>query len=244
MKSMMALSMHKAGSTVANYIFVEILKEKGYDIDEISKRVMGSPLPEHEVYSQYESKISLENMYYGIARSPRAQTMDVLKKIRLVVQVRDPRDCITSQYFSLAASHIVPEDAEKKKKFLAERQRASATPIDKFAIEAVGGYVNRLETLKGILETHEDILLLKYEDMVEDSQKWLDDFSTFVDQPITPDINDRIKKLLNFNVPYEDASRHKRQVKPGDHKRKLSQETISSMNDKLSDLLNTFGYEV
>ena len=244
MKSIMALSMHKAGSTVANYIFMEILKEKGYEIDDISERVMGSPLPEPEVYFQYENKMSLEGTYYGIARSTEAHTMEILKNIRLVIQVRDPRDCITSLYFSYVGSHRLPDDPKKREQFLAERQEVAKTDINSFALWHADEYVYRLETIKNILEGHQDVLLLKYEDMVENTPKWLKEFSDFVAQPITPDLGGRISHLLDFTVPNEDSNQHKRQVIPGDHKRKLSPETISAMNEKLGPILNTFGYNL
>jgi len=242
MKSIMALSMHKAGSTVANYIFVEFLKEKGYAVDEISKQVLGSPLPETQIYMDYQSKMSLEGTYYGMARSPGAHKMDILKDMRLILQVRDPRDCITSSYFSMAASHRLPDDPEKKKAFLEQRSKAAETKIDDYASAAVSGYVERLKILQEIVDSHGDFLLLKYEDMVEDTPKWLNDVATFVDQDITPALREQIKRFINFNVPNEDANRHKRQVKPGDHLRKLQPDTIAAMNAKFGDLLDTFGY--
>jgi len=169
--------------------------------------------------------------------------MEILRNMRLLVQVRDPRDCITSSYFSLSLSHKLPDDPEKLKAFLAQRQKITETSIDEFALSSVSGYIDRLEKIKNIVNTHDDVLLLKYEDMVESTPKWLDEVSQFIEQPITPDLKSRIKKLLNFNVPSEDPNRHKRQVKPGDHKRKLKSETIEAMNERLSDVLDAFGYQ-
>lgn len=40
----------------------------------------------------------------------------------------------------------------------------------------------------------------------------------------------------------EDAARHKRQVPPGDHRRKLRPETIAAMNAVIGEELGRFGY--
>lgn len=242
MKSAIALSMHKAGSTVSNVIFVEFFKAKGYKIDEISKQVLGSPVPEAQFFHDYQDKMQLSDVYYGIARSPGAHSMPILSNLRVILQVRDPRDCITSQYFSYKASHVVPTDPDKAKTFLERRQKIGETQIDDFARSAADSYVLRLERLKYILETHDDVLLLKYEDMVDNTKHWLAQISKFIEQPLTPELEKGIAKYINFRVSSEDEARHKRQVAPGDHKRKLTPETISILNEKLAPMLNAYQY--
>jgi hypothetical protein len=47
----------------------------------------------------------------------------------------------------------------------------------------------------------------------------------------------------DFQVEDEDVYRHKRQVLPGDHTRKLQPETIADLNEKFAEILNKLGYE-
>ncbi|QKD83329.1 hypothetical protein HPC62_14990 [Thermoleptolyngbya sichuanensis A183] len=42
----------------------------------------------------------------------------------------------------------------------------------------------------------------------------------------------------DFQVEDEDVYRHKRQVLPGDHTRKLQPETIAVLNEKFAEVLN------
>jgi hypothetical protein len=48
---------------------------------------------------------------------------------------------------------------------------------------------------------------------------------------------------LNTRGKQEDPGNHHRQVTPGDHKRKLQNETVEYLNDYLSDVLQGFGYQ-
>lgn len=47
----------------------------------------------------------------------------------------------------------------------------------------------------------------------------------------------------DFQVEDEDVYRHKRQVMPGDHTRKLLPETIAALNEQFANILKTLGYE-
>ena len=40
----------------------------------------------------------------------------------------------------------------------------------------------------------------------------------------------------------ENLMKHKRQVIPGDHRRKLKPETIATLNSDLADILDRYGY--
>lgn len=242
MKSMMSLSMHKAGSSIADIIFTHILTERGYEMDRISKYVSESPLPEHEVYLQYQDKMLLEGVYYGMARAAQVHSMPILEKMKLIAQVRDPRDCITSLYFSVRQSHVPPKDPEKLAAFEARRAELNEQTIDDYALETAKQYNFRLSRLKQVLDTHSDILLLTYEEMVGDTDAWLGKVLDFVGQPMTPRLEKKLERHANFKVDSEDASRHKRQVTPGDHRRKLAPETIAKMNEVMGPMLSSFGY--
>lgn len=47
---------------------------------------------------------------------------------------------------------------------------------------------------------------------------------------------------IDFSVKAEDATKHKRQVTPGDHLRKLKPKTIATMTDAMRKELGFFGY--
>ena len=241
-KSIISLSMHKAGSTIIDRILTDVLTEKGMALDRIDQRVPSSPLTEGEIFINYQEKMILNGVYYGVARGAYVSEMPIIDKLKIIVQVRDPRDCITSAYFSFKTSHVPPEDPEKRNAFMERRKKIENLSIDEYALTQVGGYKYRMSILHDIIQRHNDALILKYEDMVECTEEWLAQISDFVGQPITPALRQKLGDKIDFVVDKEDASRHKRQVAPGDHKRKLRPETAAAMSRRLSGELTDFGY--
>ncbi len=244
MKSLISMSMHKAGSSIADIIIVDFCEAKGYALDRISKGVATSTLTEAQYYIKSQERMTPEGVYYGMARGPYVGRMEAIYDLRAIVQVRDPRDCITSAYFSFRESHVPPTDPAKLEQFERTREKLRATDIDAYAIENAAAYLQRMAVLDKILARHDDTLLLKYEDMVENSDQWLGQISEFLDQPLTAELRAGIDSKMNFKVGQEDPSKHKRQVRPGDHTRKLKPETIAKMNKTLAPMLERFGYSL
>ena len=85
------------------------------------------------------------------------------------------------------------------------------------------------------------MILLKYEDMVGNFDSWLASILAFLEFSPGQETLSRIKNDADFSVQ-EDISQHKRQVTPGDHKRKLKPETIESLNAILEPVLAPLGY--
>lgn len=244
MKSTISASMHKAGSTIMDKILADVMKFKGYELNRIAFRVPKSPLTEREVFLEAQSEMEPDGgVYYGVARGPYVADMPALAKLKVIVQVRDPRDCITSAYFSFKESHTAPKDPEKAKNFMERRRKLEALDIDEYVLTQVAGYKRRMQILQELTSDHDDALLLRYEDMVLDTDGWLGKISAFIDQPITPELVEILGEKIDFTVKSEDASKHKRQVTPGDHLRKLKPETIKKMTAQMKDELQYFGYD-
>lgn len=242
MKSLMALSMHKAGSSITDQILVEICRARGYEIEQITKTVAALPLSEADAFVAHQDRIRDQGVYYGIARGPYVDRLHVLSRLRIIVQLRDPRDCITSAYFSYRDSHLPPEDPAKLVAFENRRAEINASTIDSYAVSQAQSYRRRMRNLLTILSTHPDALVLRYEEMVERTEDWLGRISTFLDQPITEDLRATLGGKISFRVPEENTARHKRQVTPGDHKRKLTPATIDRLNQEMADEMAEAGY--
>ncbi len=244
LKSLLATSMHKAGSSITNQILADFCRERGYEIDDISHRVQASPLPEAEVFIKAQSEMHRGGVYFGMARGPYVRDMEIIPSLKLITQLRDPRDCITSAYFSFSKSHQPPEDPEKRKLFEAQQQKIKKMDIDGFARSRAKNYANRMTILANILEAHEDALILRYEEMVTDTPVWLGRIAEFLGQPMTDSLRARLGGKVDFSVEKEDEGKHKRQVTPGDHARKLTPETIAILNETLAAPMARLGYNV
>ena len=78
--------------------------------------------------------------------------------------------------------------------------------------------------------------------MVLDFPSWESQLYTYLDVDPPEPIRTQVADLANFDVPSEDVTQHKRQVVPGDHKRKLKPATIEEMNTILAEHLTQYGY--
>jgi len=242
LKSVLALSMHKAGSSIADNIFTEVCAARGYDIDRIALQVPSQPMPEPDFFHSYVPKMREAGVYYGMARDPASHDLSILPKLKLIVQVRDPRDCIVSAYFSYRQSHEVPSDPAKRAEHAARQAELQTVDITRFCLDWPLIYRDRMQIMADILTAHDDILLLHYEEMVRAPQVWLHRCLTFLDQPMTPELESALAPYMDFDVAEENVRRHKRQVTPGDHRRKLDGATIAQMSRVLDPVLTQFGY--
>lgn len=241
-KSAISLSMPKAGSSICDLILTDFYIERGFEIDRIALQVPKSPRSEPEIFTSYQDKIKPEGAYYGVARGKYVSDMTVLRNMRLFVQVRDPRDCLTSAYFSFSKSHKPPRDPAKLEAFRARQEKIRDTTIDTYVCQNANDYRDRLRRLRQIVQASPDALLLTYEEMVQATDEWLAKIADHTGQPLTSALQARLGNKIDFTVDKEDPKRHKRQVSPGDHARKLSAETISAINEILQHEMQFFGY--
>ena len=179
--------------------------------------------------------------FYGpIRRYVPVPSMELYKA---VLMVRDPRDVLTSLYYSNAYSHFVayhnPKTARSR---LEARRRALEQTIDEFVLVQSPSYLSRYIAYCRHLLNASNVLLVKYEHMIEDFSAWLLGILEFLD--LTPDegLLNEIVDQADFKVGEEDIQSHKRQAAPGDHLRKLRSETIDLLNERFQLVLDQLGY--
>ncbi len=167
--------------------------------------------------------------------------IDGLERYRKLLVVRDPRDILTSQFFSIAASHQTP-GAAKRAEFLQRRARAQEIGIDAFVLE-------RAPATQAILRRYADellpvpgTLLTTYEELVTDLGAWLRRTLAFLDLPADEEVVARLVTAERPPPRQEDQLAKRRQVTPGDHRRKLAPDTIAALDELLAPELETFGY--
>ncbi len=184
---------------------------------------------------------------------------DDIAAYSVILHLRDPRDVLTSLYYSHVYSHrrkegrFNPSDEQRK--------QWEEEGVDAYALKNVGIYKSRYEILLSALLGRDNVILLKYEDMVADYPTWLHGFlSGFSHLPLPPrrtlgilksansleSVHERLYKKYreDFVPPEEDVHKHIRQLMPGDHERKLNPETIAALNSDLSDILRQLNYAI
>ncbi len=195
-------------------------------------------------YQLYSDPVFMEKAFKdkGYLYGPSGGWINIpdIGKYLVLLLLRDPRDVLTSSYFSVAYSHELIN-----RTIVNSRQQARQMTIDEFALQ-------RMEPVKKTYDTYcrellserkPNVLLMKYEDMVSNFSDWLDRIAAHLELNGNPALIQMIKDQADFTVAEQNVYSHRRQVTPGDHKRKLKAETINILNDTLHPILEKLGYD-
>jgi hypothetical protein len=179
--------------------------------------------------------------------SPIREFVDLptLDADRALLHLRDPRDVITSLYYSMAYSHRLEGNltAEERSRWL-ERGVDASVYGDYDGVPVFQVFKQRYRDYLDHLAWRPNVTLLRYEDMIADLPTWLHSVVRAFD---FADEDAVVAELLNrhqgaFDVAGEDVMRHKRQVMPGDHRRRMRPETVRFLNAEFADILQELGY--
>jgi len=195
----------------------------------------------------YDVPYSPTGYFYGPFRSFNKAVTEI-DRYKILLVLRDPRDVIVSSYYSLY-SHVSPQALDKDQLVQRHRRRKKKTEltVDDYVIDKLNTTTRLTDYLMEYhrqLSGKENVLCLKYEDMVTDFEPWLNRLSTFLDLDISEALRNEICDSGNFRVDKENVYKHKRQVTPGDYKRKLKPETIEGLNNNMKNVLNLYGYSL
>lgn len=168
-----------------------------------------------------------------------------IQAYRTVVMIRDPRDALVSGYHSYSKSHAVPQAKSKAEDFLAFRERISKQTLDDYVMEMSGNTRWRMQQYLDLSRSYPGVCVLKYEDMIADFESWLNRLLAYCDWQISPALRDKLlaEASQTRSKKVEDVSKHRRQVIPGEHKRKLERPTVEYLDECFADILRGFGYE-
>lgn len=162
-----------------------------------------------------------------------------MEKYKVIVMLRTPRDVLTSLYFSIAYNPGIPES--QKTKIEAAREDARNKNIDNLVLDHSPWLRTKYNQYEKYLLAKKNVLLLKYEDMVTDFAVWLSEMFKHLEIKPSEQLTKELIDEAKFEVK-EDIYSHKRQVKPGDHRRKLQVNTIKQLNLELQAILKIHGW--
>ncbi|MGB5596538.1 MAG: sulfotransferase domain-containing protein [Crocosphaera sp.] len=172
-----------------------------------------------------------------------------ISEIIHIVQIRDPRDILVSEYFSNAWIHPDTQWSEERKELRTIIQQMS---IDEYVVEGaekLGTFgeiplkIRYQPILNLSLPENHQIIIIKYEDMITDFKNWLGKSI----KPFQFDLNlepfiieEYYNKYKHEFTEKSETLEHKRKMTPGDHKQKLKPDTIDKLNDIFKEVLSNF----
>lgn len=174
----------------------------------------------------------------GLAESP------VFTDACKVLLVRDPRDAIVSEYFSTRQTHSLPQgddDDGARADMLRRREAAQQVTVDDFARAEAGKMADTMGRYIPLLDDPK-LLLLRYEDVVFAKAQMIRDVTRHFGWVIQPQQIDNILKWIDVIPDKENPGAFIRKVTPGDHREKLTADTIADIDATLLRAMTAFGY--
>lgn len=180
--------------------------------------------------------------YSGFREFPPFLSESFLAGRKAVLLIRDPRDVLTSMYYSIAYSHPLPGPGKVREQFLERRAEVQRKTIDDFVLSERPALEHLLNAfISGLGQT--ELRLYRYEDIIDRKPEWLRDLAEFLEIEAAPEELDAIAVRHDLRPSQgECPDQHVRQVAPGDHRRKLRYRTILRLNAELSPQWQKFGY--
>jgi hypothetical protein len=243
-----AFSLHKAGSTLMNNMIDQVCHQAGIPAINIPAKLFAQGLSGRDWENDTGLLSVLEpgRIYYGFRFLPSA-LLDPslqLKEKKCVLLVRDPRDALTSQYYSFGGkhfSHALPE--KNQAAFLAKAQTTAHMDIDQYVLSNAAVYEGRLRKYKEHLN-FQKVLLCRYEDIFYSKQKFLGDIFGYFEISVGAALLDAVAEKNDVRPDQEDITKHIRKGTPGDHAAKLKKETIASLNETFREVGAWYGYDL
>lgn len=193
-----------------------------------------NPFSHHGTIS---SAFQRKGYYYG----PIGTYRDIpdLGVYKTFLQLRDPRDVLTSLYFSTVYSHALISP-----KLIRRRKEAQTMGIDEYVIATAEEYLTIYNGYCDHLLGQKNVLFLKYEEMVTDFDAWLQKLSQHLALSDQEEAIEAIRTDADFSMEQEDPYSQRRQIRPGDHRRKLKPETIKKLNKRFKPVLEKLNYPI
>ena len=180
--------------------------------------------------------------FYGMDKEEFTLSIPKLNDFKILLMLRDPRDVLTSYYFHHA--YELYKNPAKEGLILERSTETLGKTIDEWVIEKSAVFGDRYKTYLSKLADRPNVFLSKYEDMIKDFNKWIDSLVGFMNINVSAKTLSTIMQKADFSIQKENVKAHKRQVVPGDHRRKLKEETINILNSEFKEVLEALNYSI
>jgi hypothetical protein len=244
-RSVFLVGLPKAGSTLLNRMMRPITAAAGLSFVGLQERMFSMGVAPQDIPAAVNAAFAPSGYVFGAFRSlPGGFELPAYAAGRTILLVRDPRDMLTSLYFSLARSHRPPGKAvggEMAATFEEHRREINSMSIDAFALARAAVVIDQYATVAAKLSaiSHQ---LYRYEDIIFDKASWARDMVAWLGLSVPAAVMESAVDANDLRPAVEDPAQHVRKVVPGDHREKLRAETISELNARLEPILRRYRY--
>jgi hypothetical protein len=254
-RNVIAFTTHKAGSMVVHRVLKDICEL--HRIRYYSPNDSRATLPFDRIFAGYDF-IAKRRGCFGPIRF--FVPTKAIATARIILHLRDPRDVLTSMFYSYCYMHAGEIEAQT-----GYRKAVAEAGIDKFVLDMVtepfyayrgdygigsrykkhvGTVLDRYQRYLDELLGRSETVVISYEEMVLAFPVWLEKIVNVFALP-EPEETRAVVEARHANsvaAGEEDVWSHKRKVTPGDHREKLQPETIRELNRIFARVLEKLGY--
>jgi hypothetical protein len=235
-QSILFFSVHKSASTFIKSTVIDLLQDKKLTTIDLSGFLSKKKQEKYYNNPVVMKQILKESGYfYGAFRS--YYNFPDIGKYKIILVLRDPRDVLTSYYFSTLFNHPLG-----RKEVFQEREKYANMCIDDFVLEKAAEFKKKYSAYCKYLLGKDNVLLLKYEDMISEFKTWLNKLSSFLELSNNNELIDSIVDKTSFRVKKEDPHSFIRNIKANDYRNKLQPQTIKKLSDIFKDELTKLEY--
>lgn len=254
-RNVIAFTTHKSGSMVLHRVLNDICHLNR--IRYYSPNNEGQKLPFDRIFRGTDF-ISRKHGCFGPIRF--FVPTKALNDSSIIVHLRDPRDVLTSMFFSYCFMHFGEIEANT-----GYRREVAEAGIDRFVLDMVsdkydsykgdygtgarykkyiGNIYDRYMRYLATVVDQPNTTLVSYEEMVLNFNSWLRKILAAFEIDNVEEVHEAISRrhAATVETNEENIRSHKRKVTPGDYKNKLKPETIVELNRKFEQVLDKLGY--
>lgn len=236
--SFIFFTVHRCASTYVSRILRTLAEDAGMVHVNLARYFVLTGVPRSTLFSDtgsLQKAFKKRGYFYGPLRW--LHEIPDMGSYPVLLVLRDPRDVMTSHYYSTAYSHAL-----SSREMVARREAAQQETPDEYVLRERHWFKGTYEDYCRELLGRPNVLTLRYEDMLTDFEAWLRQAARHLALDANELLLRRIMDESDFGVIKENAFSHKRQVSPGDHRRKLQPETIKILTAEFRDVLDMLGY--
>jgi hypothetical protein len=236
-KSILFFTSHKCASTFFDKFFYLIKNCQDrlcINVDQFNTFILENKFNNSE---KFLGKFKTKGYIFGPIRT--FLKIPDIKKYDIILFLRDPRDVLVSDYFSMKFSHNIIN-----KELILEKKQTHNKDINEFALWKANYYKKKYKSYLPLLEL-ENVEYIRYNDFIENKQKVKNKLLKIFE---IKNFTKELKELLNEKdilPPKEnkiDLYRHKKMGQLNIFKSYLSDETIKYLNDEFREIIEKLNF--
>lgn len=234
---------HKCASVFVDRLLTTITNSSPYVVRNYASTIqgLGDRVSVDSPYEPFLEKNS-DLLYFrkGEIYGPQRRPLDFPDRstFKHIFFLRDPRDVLVSNYYSLGYTHSLPKSKQIRNNFVERRAYIQKVGIDRYCIEDATDWILPLYTeYRRLFESATSRLYLKYDQFKDETVQFVEDICSFLGVEVK---RRRIEALAASASPVRQGApqmSHKRSGKTGQWHEELRPETIAQLNETLSPIL-------